>query len=275
MIHRAVGTAADAFGETVLPAFTETEAGLGHAERAEDVLLHVVRDRHAADDLHHGGEDDDAVAVLEMGPGLKGHRHVHHGADLGAEVVARPELHAADAVVDDGEHLFRGAAVVGVKAHVHIEQVLHQHGYFGVLDGPAAVGLPHADLQMFVLRQESRYGVVHEEDALLELHHAAQGGIGLGDGMDAEDGIRGERLGLCEVAVAEIAFVQHLPAPADGERGAWILPVMNEMLKQLIQIFFRRHSDSLQLIQNNADNAVCFGSEKRGYSFSAINRPVR
>ena len=174
-----------------------------------------------------------------MGAGLEEHGDPRQGADLLIQAVIRLELAAPQVLMDLLQALGGGTAVIGIEAHVHIEQVPHEHGSLGSLHAPGAVGLLHAHLQILVLRDIGGDGIIHEERPPLILHHAAEGREGLGDGVDPEEGIRRQGSGMGHIPIPQVVFVQDLLPPAYGKGGSGQAFILHIGPEQPVQIFRR------------------------------------
>jgi hypothetical protein len=206
------------------------EAGIRHAERAEDARGEELVQRLAGDDLddppHHVGGD----RVVPLGAGLEEQWQPRpHVARRGEVVLGRrveEEARRAIRLVDR----VGGLEAVGEARGVG-EQVPHEHR-LGGRDGDRRRGHPHAvDAQVAEGGDELRHRVEERKRPLLVEHHRRDRRDRLGHRVDAPDRVGLHRQPGLRVAMAARGHVGD-PAPArDHELRALEAPVGHEAVE--------------------------------------------
>ena len=179
------------------------EGGVGHAQRAEQALLHEVFVGEAADDLEHAcGGVDAGVGILVLRARLRGQR------SLGIGLHRRGERQAVERGLFFGR-LERQAADVRKEI---ADRDRTRAGDRRILAG--------GDPLVLELRQVLLDGVVQRELAFVDEHHDGRGGDALRLRSDPEHGVRLH--GLLGLAIRETdrGDVQHLVLVRDqGHRA--------------------------------------------------------
>ncbi len=190
-----------------------------HAERIEYFLLQELADRLSGNHLDERSNDIMPVPVQPTGPGFECDRYAAHRAHFGHDVVFPVLLHQFGL---DLLHLFRRREVAEIIRHAarHCECVLDQYGIFGFPYFDVPVGMVDVNMGVAVLREVLVQGLVQQELAPFEQHHARRTDDHLGHRKEAENRIFGHRSLLLDVGIPEITLVQDLPVLCDSAAAA-------------------------------------------------------
>ena len=206
----------------------DLEAGVGHAERREDVVAQIGIEPLAGDRLDRLADEIDVDAVFPACAGV--------GHDRGLQ-----------RVVLAGDDAGR-AGLLHVLAHVGVPHVVAEAGGVGHEVAQRDRLRRRAQLRLAVVvealehlgrgevRQQFADRLVERELALFDQLHRARGRDRLGHRGDPEHAVGGHRIVLAEVALAERALVDHLLGGGRHRDHAGNLPGVALLAENLVDI---------------------------------------